>query len=459
MIDQTTLREQPEAVREALENRGTDIDLDDLLETDERWRELKARGDELRHKRNEITDTIGELVADGKDEERKEAIAESKELKAEIEDVEAEATELRDELDERLLEIPQLPDESVPVGEDEGDNVEDRRWGFDDMRALPDEVVPHYDLGEDLDIIDEARGAKTTGSGFYFLKGDGARLEHALIQFMLDVHREQDYVDLLPPVPVNSKSMRGTGQLPKFADDAYRLGGSNEEEYEDEDLWLCPTAEVPVTNMYADDILLKDDLPLKHQAYTPNFRREAGEHGTETRGIVRVHQFNKVELVNFVEPENSYDRLEGLLSEAEEVLQQLGLPYRILELCTGDLTFASAKTYDIEIWAPADDMDDGPDEGGRWLEVSSASNFEAFQARRAGLRYRPERHESADYLHTLNASGLALPRVMVALLEYYQNEDGTVTVPEALQPYMGGQEVIEGHEKVGESALGSGERE
>lgn len=459
MIDQTTLREQPEAVREALENRGADIDLDDLLETDERWRELKARGDELRHERNEITDTIGELVAEGKDEEREEAIAESKELKAEIEDVEAEAAELRDELDERLLEIPQLPDESVPVGEDEDDNVEDRRWGFDDMRDLPDDIVPHYDLGEEMDIIDEARGAKTTGSGFYFLKGDGARLEHALIQFMLDIHREQDYVDLFPPVPVTSESMRGTGQLPKFADDAYRLGGSNEEDYEDEDLWLCPTAEVPVTNMYADDILLKDDLPLKHQAYTPNFRREAGEHGTETRGIVRVHQFNKVELVNFVEPENSYDRLEGLLSEAEEVLQQLGLPYRILELCTGDLTFASAKTYDIEIWAPADDMDDGPDEGGRWLEVSSASNFEDFQARRAGLRYRPERHESADYLHTLNASGLALPRVMVAVLEYYQNEDGTVTVPEALRPYMGGQEVIEGHEKVGESALGAGERE
>ncbi|ELY90261.1 seryl-tRNA ligase [Natrialba hulunbeirensis JCM 10989] len=459
MIDQTTLREQPDAVREALENRGTDVDLDDLLETDERWRELKARGDELRHERNEITDRIGELVAEGKDEEREDAIAESKELKAEIEDVEAEAAELRDELDERLLEIPQLPDESVPVGEDEDDNVEDRRWGFDDMRALPDDITPHYDLGEDLDIIDEARGAKTTGSGFYFLKGDGARLEHALIQFMLDIHREQDYVDLLPPVPVTSESMRGTGQLPKFADDAYRLGGSNEEDYEDDDLWLCPTAEVPVTNMYADDILLKDDLPLKHQAYTPNFRREAGEHGTETRGIVRVHQFNKVELVNFVEPENSYDRLEGLLSEAEEVLQQLGLPYRILELCTGDLTFASAKTYDIEVWAPADDMDDGPDEGGRWLEVSSASNFEAFQARRAGLRYRPERHESADYLHTLNASGLALPRVMVAVLEYYQNEDGTVTVPEALRPYMGGQEVIEGHEKVGESALGSGERE
>ncbi|WP_265109702.1 serine--tRNA ligase [Halosolutus halophilus] len=459
MIDRTYLREHPDEVRDALENRGTDVDLDELLDLDERWRGLKARGDELRHERNQITERIGKLVAEGKDDEREEAIDRSKELKSEIEEIETEAADCKDELDRRMLEVPQIPHESVPLGVDERHNVEDRRWGFDDLRDLPDAVTPHYDLGEELDVIDEGRGAKTTGAGFYFLKGDGARLEHALIQFMMDVHREQGYVDLFPPVPVKSEAMRGTGQFPKFTDDAYRLGGSNEEDYEDDDLWLCPTAEVPVTNMYADDILLTDDLPLKHQAYTPNFRREAGEHGTETRGIVRVHQFNKVELVNFVEPEESYDRLEGLLDEAEEVLRQLDLPYRILELCTGDLTFASAKTYDIEVWAPGDDMEDGPEEGGRWLEVSSASNFEDFQARRAGLRYRPERHESAEYLHTLNASGLALPRVMVAILEYYQNEDGTVTIPEALRPYMDGQEVIEGHEKVGEAALGAGDRE
>ena len=459
MLDRTYVRENPDEVREALDNRGADVDLDEILELDERWRELKARGDELRHERNEITEQIGKLVAEGKQEEKDEAIEQSKELKAEIEDVEAEAAELQEQLKERMLEVPQVPHESVPLGVDERHNVEDRRGGFDDLREVPADVTPHYELGEEMDIIDEERAAKTTGSGFYFLKGDGARLEHALIQFMMDIHREQGYVDVFPPVPVKSASMRGTGQLPKFADDAYRLGGSNDEEYDDEDLWLCPTAEVPVTNMYANDILLQDDLPLKHQAYTPNFRREAGEHGTETRGIVRVHQFNKVELVNFVEPEESYDRLEELLEEAEVVLQKLGLPYRILELCTGDLTFASAKTYDIEVWAPADDMEDGPERGGRWLEVSSASNFEDFQARRAGLRYRPERHESAEYLHTLNASGLAIPRVMVAILEYYQNEDGTVTIPEALRPYMDGQEVIEGHEKVGEAALGAGERE
>ncbi|AZH24148.1 serine--tRNA ligase [Haloplanus aerogenes] len=461
MLSRQYLRENPDVVRRNLEDRGMadDVDLDRLLEIDEEWRSLKSEGDDLRHERNQVSDKIGRLKGEGKDEEAEEAIERSQELKARLEEVEARADELEAELEAGLMEIPNVPHDDVPVGEDESDNVEKRRHGFDDLRDLPDEVTPHYDLGEDLDVIDEARGAKTTGAGFYFLKGDGARLEHALIQFMMDVHREQGYVDLFPPIPVKSTSMEGTGQLPKFAEDAYRIGGEETEDYDDDDLWLCPTAEVPVTNMYADDILLREDLPLKHQAYTPNFRREAGEHGTETRGIVRVHQFNKVELVNFVEPEDSYDRLEALVDEAEEVLRRLDLPYRILSLCTGDLTFASAKTYDIEVWAPGTEADDGPERGGRWLEVSSASNFEDFQSRRAGLRYRPERHESAEYLHTLNASGTAVGRVMVAILEYYQNEDGTVTVPEALRPYMGGTEVIEGHEKVGESAVGAGDRD
>ncbi|WP_435364996.1 serine--tRNA ligase [Haloarchaeobius sp. DYHT-AS-18] len=458
MLDRRYIRENPEEVRASLANRGYDIDLDEILDMDEEWRELKARGDDLRHERNTVSQKIGQLKQEGKEEEAQEAIEKSSELKDELETIEDRADELDAELDERLLELPQVPHESVPVGEDESDNVEETRWGFDDLRDLPDEVTPHYDIGEDLDIIDEARGAKTTGAGFYFLKGDGARLEHALIQFMLDVHREQDYVDVFPPVPVKSTSMRGTGQLPKFNEDAYRIGGDEFDDYDDDDLWLCPTAEVPVTNMYRDDILLREDLPLKHQAYTPNFRREAGEHGTETRGIVRVHQFNKVELVNFVEPEESYDRLQDLVDEAAEVLERLGLPYRVLSLCTGDLTFASAKTFDLEVWAPGTESDDAPEGlGGRWLEVSSASNFEDFQARRAGIRFRREHHESAEYLHTLNASGTAVGRVMVAILEYYQNEDGTVTVPEALRPYMGGTEVIEGHEKVGESALGKGE--
>ena len=459
MLSRQFVRENPETVRDALDARGADVDLDHILEIDEEWRELKAEGDGLRHERNEVSRTIGELKQAGDEEAAQEAIDRSQELKEELQAVEERADELEAELEERLLDIPNVPQDDVPVGQEEADNVEVERWGFDELRELPEAVTPHYDLGEDLEIIDEGRAAKTTGAGFYFLKGDGARLEHALIQFMLDVHREQDYVDLFPPIPVNSTSMTGTGQLPKFADDAYRIGGGETEAYDEEDLWLCPTAEVPVTNMYRDEILLADDLPLKHQAYTPNFRREAGEHGTETRGIVRVHQFNKVELVNFVEPDQSNDRLESLVEEAAAVPERLGLPYRILDLCTGDLTVASARTYDIEVWAPGDDMDEGPEQGGRWLEVSSASNFEDYQARRAGLRYRPERHESADYLHTLNASGTAVGRVMVAILEYYQNEDGTVTVPEALRPYMGGQERIEGHDPVGESAVGAGEKE
>ena len=460
MLSRQFVRENPDVIREALTLRGIDdIDVDEILTVDKRWRELKSRGDDLRHERNTVSSQIGEFKREGKDEQAADAIERSSELKAELESVETEASELETELESLLLELPNVPQDEVPPGEDELDNEEVRRIGFDDLRDVPDSVVPHYDLGEQLEILDFERGTTVAGGGFYFLKGDGARLEHALIQFMRDIHREQGYIEVFPPIPVNSKSMTGTGQLPKFADDAYRVGGHNDDPYDDDDLWLCPTAEVPVTNMYADDILLADELPLKHQAYTPNFRREAGEHGTETRGIVRVHQFNKVELVNFVEPETSNDRLEELVTEAEEVLKRLELPYRVSLLCGGDLTFASAKTYDIEVWAPADDMEYGPDRGGRWLEVSSASNFEAFQARRIGLRYRPERHESADYLHTLNASGLALPRVMVAILEYYQNPDGTVTVPKALRPYLDGQERIEGHEPIGESAVGAGKKE
>jgi seryl-tRNA synthetase len=460
MLSRQFVRENPDEVRRALDLRGIgDVDLDEILAIDEEWRELKSRGDDLRHERNQVSSRIGELKQEGKDEEAEEAIERSQQLKAELEEIEDRADELEADLEQRLLELPNVPQEDVPPGENEQDNEEVRRVGFDDLREMPEEVTPHYDLGEQLDILDFERGAKVTGGGYYFLKGDGARLEHALVQFMRDVHREQGYREVFPPIPVTSESMTGTSQLPKFADDAYRIGGHNDEAYEDDDLWLCPTAEVPVTNMYRDEILLADDLPLKHQAYTPNFRREAGEHGTETRGLGRVHQFNKVELVNFVDPAESDDRLDALVEEAEEVLKRLGLPYRVVLLCGGDLTFASARTYDIEVWAPADDMEHGPDRGGRWLEVSSASNFEEFQARRIGLRYRPERHESAEYLHTLNASGVALPRLVVALLEYYQNEDGTVTVPEALRPYMDGQEVIEGHEPVGESAVGAGRKD
>jgi len=460
MLSRQFVRENPETVRDAIERKGvTGVDLDEILEIDEEWRELKAEGDGLRQERNEVSSKIGQLKQEGKEEEAQEAIDRSQQLKDELQDIEERADELESQLEDALLELPNIPHESVPTGEDEADNVERYREGFDDLRDLPDEVVPHYDLGEDLDLLDFERGAKVSGGGYQFVKGEGARLEHALVQFMLDVHREQEYVDVLPPIPVNSDSMEGTGQLPKFAEDAYRVGARQDDDYDSDDLWLLPTAEVPVTNMYRGEILLDDDLPVKHQAFSPNFRREAGEHGTETRGYVRVHQFHKVELVNFVRPENSYDRLESLLDEAAEVLDRLELPYRVLDMCTGDMGFTQAKKYDIEVWAPGDDMDEGPDRGGRWLEVSSVSNFEDFQARRAGLRYRPERHESADYLHTLNGSGLAVPRVLVAIMEYYQNDDGTITVPEPLRPYMGGQELIEGSEKIGESAVGAGEKE
>jgi seryl-tRNA synthetase len=459
MISRKFLREHPDEIERALELRGMqdEVDLERVLEIDEEWRSLKAEGDDLRQQRNELSRQISELKREGDDKAAQEAIERSQAVNDEIEAVEQRADELEAELEDALLRLPLVPHGSAPVGDDESDNVERSRTGFDDLRSLPDEVTPHYDLGEELDIIDFQRAAKVTGGGFYFLKGDGARLEQALIQFMLDVHREQDYVDIQPPIPINSTSMTGTGQLPKFADDAYRIGGSEHEDYDDDDLWLCPTAEVPVTNMFRDEILLPEDLPIKYQAYTPNFRREAGEHGTETRGIVRVHQFDKVELVNFVPPEDSYDRFWALLEEAEEVLDRLGLPYRRLELCTGDMSDKAAKQIDLEVWAPGNDMEDGPEQGGRWLEVSTVSNFEDYQARRANLKYRPAHHEESEYLHTLNGSGVALPRVLVSILEYYQNEDGTVTVPDALVPYMGGQTTIEGHEKVGESALGSGE--
>ncbi|WP_299233812.1 serine--tRNA ligase [Natronomonas sp.] len=458
MLSRQFVREHPDDVRRALETKGVDADLEWILDIDEEWRELKATGDDLRRRRNEISKEIGELKREGDDDAAQAAIERSSELKAELEDLEARADDLEADLEAALLELPNVPHPDAPVGEDERDNVETERWGFDDRRSLPDPVVPHYDLGEELDILDFERGAKVSGGGFYFAKGEGARLEHALIQFMLELHREEHgYTDVFPPLPINSASMRGTGQFPKFVDDAYRIGGANDESYDDDDLWLLPTAEVPVTNMYRDEILLDGDLPIKHQAYSPNFRREAGEHGTETRGIVRVHQFNKVEMVNVVRPEDSYDRLEGLLSEATAVLERLGLPYRVLEMCTGDMGFTQAKKYDVEVWAPADDMDDGPDAGGRWLEVSSVSNFESFQARRAGIRYRPQQHESAEYVHTLNGSGLAVPRVVVAILEYYQNADGTVEVPKPLRPHMGGTERIEGGRPVGESALGANE--
>lgn len=427
MLNIDLIRDKPDVVKEGIRKKGGDSDIVDRVhDIDKNWREHKKQGDRLRMEHNEVTNDIEDKVQDGGNPS--DLIDKASDIKQKVNSVEERTEDLKKKRDELLLQIPQLPEKDVTVGEDESENIEISREGFDNLRDLPDPVSPHYQIGDENNWIDEERAAKTTGSGYYFLKGDLARLEHALIDFMMDIHREQGYVDIFPPIPVSSNSMEGTGQLPKFDKDSYKI--------EEEDLWLCPTAEVPVTNMYSDEILNTDHLPLKHQAYTPNFRREAGEHGTETRGIARVHQFNKVELVRFVEPEKSYDHMYGILDDAEEILQRLELPYRELEICTGDLGFKANKQIDIEVWAPGTDNEEGPDMGGRWLEVSTVSNFEEFQARRMNLRCRDEPNEDTRYLHTLNGSGLALPRVVIAIIEYYQNDDGTVDVPDALQDYM-----------------------
>ena len=342
-----------------------------------------------------------------------------KEVSDKIKEYDEELEEVENELDQILLKIPNVPHESVPVGNDEEDNRIIKKWG--EPREFDFEYKAHWDIGEDLDILDFEKGSKVTGSRFTFMKNAGARLERSLINFFIDVHtKNHNYTEVFPPFIANAESMTGTGQLPKFEEDMFKLEGLP--------YYLIPTAEVPVTNMYREEILDKEDLPIYHTAYSACFRAEAGAHGRDTRGIIRQHQFNKVEMVKFVEPDTSYEELEKITADAEEILQKLELPYRKATLCTGDLTFASAKTYDLEVWMPAYET---------YREISSCSNFEDFQARRAGIRYRPEPDASTKYVHTLNGSGLAVGRTVAAILENYQNEDGSVTVPEALRPYMG----------------------
>jgi seryl-tRNA synthetase len=392
--------------------------LDNFLSLDGEWRRLVEESNQLRHKRNVASEQIPKL----KGEEKQKCIAEMREVAERIKQLDASALELEARRDEVVLNIPNVPDASVPVGCDYDGN----RMVASHGQARKFDFIPkkHYELGEDLDIIDFQRGVKITGSGFYILKGDGARLERALIQYMLDLHHEQGYTEVFTPAIVNTGAVIGTGQYPKMKDDMYWC--------ERDDLWLNPTAEVPVTNMHQDEIFEREQLPLSYTAYLPSFRREAGRNA-DTRGIIRVHQFNKVELVKFVHPSNSFQDLEALRSDAEAVLQGLELPYRVLLLCTGDMGFASAKTYDLEAHSPGADQ---------WLEVSSCSCFTDFQARRARIKFRPEPHLKSEFVHTLNGSGLALPRTMVAVLENYQNKDGTVTVPKALRSYMKGQEII-----------------
>ncbi|MFW5787473.1 MAG: serine--tRNA ligase [Halanaerobiales bacterium] len=417
MLDRKYIRENLDDVKQALEDRNMEAELGVFEELEEKRRDLLYENEQLRHKRNVTSDKIGELKRSGED--ASELISEMKSVSAKITEYEEELDEIEEKLDEILLSIPNVPHEDVPVGEDESDNVEIRKWGK--PRQFDFEFKTHWELGEELNILDFERGSKVTGSRFTFLKNAGARLERSLISFMIDLHtQEHGYREIFPPFIANADSMTGTGQLPKFEHDMFKLEGR--------DYYLIPTAEVPVTNLYRDEILSAEELPIYHVAYSACFRAEAGSHGRDTRGIIRQHQFNKVELVKFVEPETSYEELEKITANAEKVLQKLELPYRVVTLCTGDLTFSSAKTYDLEVWIPAYD---------RYREISSCSNFEDFQARRAGIRYRPDPDAKARYVHTLNGSGLAIGRTVAAIMENYQNKDGTITVPEVLRPYMG----------------------
>ena len=419
MLDVRFVRENPEAVKTAMKNRHADVDVDAILEPDARRRTLVAEADTLKAERNKRSKSIGQAIKEGGDPA--EIKAKVREMGERISVLDAELRETDAKLRDALLHVPNLPDASVPVGKDESDNPVVRTWG--EKRTFDFEPKSHLELGEALGMFDFERGAKVAGSGFPLFRGLGAKLERALIQFMLDLHvEEHGYEEIAPPFLCNAAAMTGTGQLPKFAEDMYHVPLDG--------LYPIPTAEVPVTNLYAGEIL--PELPVRHAAYTPCFRREAGAAGKDTRGLLRVHQFDKVELVQFVAPEKSAEVHETLTGHAETILQRLELPYRVIELCTGDLGFSAAKCYDLELWAPAQN---------KWLEVSSCSNFKDFQARRAGIRYRGADGKPA-FVHTLNGSGVALPRLVVALLENNQNADGSVTLPEAIRPYLGGMEKI-----------------
>ncbi len=423
MLDLKFIRDNPDSVRTMLQQRGLDTNvLDELLKCDEKWRDLLVKSEKLKHHQNVVSKEIAQLKKQKKD--ASEPISEMRVVSDKIRQLGEEARVYRNQLDELLLTIPNMPHSSTPVGKDESDNVVIKDWG--EKPKFDFELLPHWEIAENHDIIDFQRVAKISGGNFILFKGLGAKLERALINFMLDLHIEKHgYTEVSPPFVSNREAMTGTGQLPKLEEDMYRC--------EQDDFFLIPTAEVPVTNIFREEILDGNDLPIYYTAYTPCFRREAGSYGRDTRGLIRVHQFDKVEMVKFVLPETSYEEHETLLKDAEEVLQLLNLPYRILNLCTADISFAASKCYDIEAWAAG---------VGKYLEVSSCSNFEDFQARRADIRFRRERGAKVEFVHTLNASGLALPRTVVAILENYQQADGSVIIPEVLRPYMGDIEKI-----------------
>jgi len=425
MLDLKRIRSNPEAVKEAMKIRGESFDLsliDKVVELDEKRRSLLTDVETMKSKRNSNSQEIAKIKKQGGNADA--LLSEMKELADKIKELDSQVSQIDSEIDELMLTIPNIPNPTVPVGNTDDDNVEIRRWGT--PREFDFEAKAHWDIGLNLGILDFETAGKVTGSRFTFYKGMGARLERACINFMLDLHTtKHGYVEVFPPYMVHRRSMVGTGQLPKFEEDAFKVYGT--------DYFLIPTAEVPVTNMYRDDIIDADKLTIKHVAYSACFRAEAGSAGRDTRGLIRQHQFNKVELVKFTKPEDSYAELESLTKDAEEVLQALGIPYRVVKICSGDLGFTAAMKYDLEVWMPS---------YGRYVEISSCSNFEDFQARRANIRYKPSPKDKPQFVHTLNGSGVAVGRTVAAILENFQEPDGSVIIPEALVPYMGGTDKI-----------------
>jgi seryl-tRNA synthetase len=418
MLDLKFIRNNLETVKTMLENRGYDLDISVFESIDKKRRHVLPELENLRHQRNTVSEEIASMKRNGEDASSR--IEEMKKVSAQIKEKEVLLSQIDDELKPILMVIPNIPHESVTIGVDESCNPVIRTWG--DLGEMGFDALSHWEIGEKLGILDFARASKLAGARFALYRGLGALLERALISFMLDIHiKEHGYVEVLPPFMVNSACMTGTGQLPKFKEDLFKI--------ENWDLYLIPTAEVPVTNIHREEILQEESLPIHYVSYTPCFRSEAGSYGKDTRGLIRQHQFNKVELVKFCVPENSYEELEKLTQDAEEILKRLELPYRVVSLCTGDLGFSSAKTYDLEVWLPGQQL---------YREISSCSNFEDFQSRRANIRFKRKGRSGTELVHTLNGSGLAVGRTLVAILENYQQKDGSVTIPDALRPYMGG---------------------
>ncbi|MEW6570992.1 MAG: serine--tRNA ligase [Nitrospirota bacterium] len=416
MLDARFVRDNIDLVKKSLLDRNYALSLSDFLEMEEKKRSLLKESEQLRNRRNVVSEEIGRLRVQKKD--ASELIEEMKKVAEKIKELDDHIKTLETKTNDFLLNLPNIPDDSVPVGKDETENVEVRRWG--EPRNFDFEPLNHWDIAEMLDIIDFDRASKIAGARFSLTKGYGARLERALMNFMLDLNTSKGYREVFPPIIVNRDSMIGTGQLPKFSSELFIIS--------DPEFYLIPTAEVPVTNIHRNEILKENDLPIYYTAYTPCFRREAGSYGKDVRGLIRQHQFNKVELVKFSKPEDSFSELESLTRDAEDILQKLKLPYRVVALCTGDLGFAAAKTYDLEVWLPGQQ---------KYREISSCSNFTDFQARRASIRFKREGKKGTEFVHTLNGSGLAIGRTLVAILENYQQKDGSVVVPEVLRPYMG----------------------